>query len=332
MKIWTTVSVLALAAATSAFGQEDVVELAPILVSANRGTETLVEEATVSVSVIGEEEIKERATVNTQVGEILGKTVPGFAVPTANLTEYGQTLRGRNFLTFIDGVPQTNTLNNDFRALSGIGLSAVEQIEVVRGTTAAYGFGGAGGLVNVITRKLKDGERFTELSFGLSFQDEEPGDSLSYRMQALTAQKAGRFDYLLSLAVKDTGSSFAATGERRPPDSFGTQGGTDDIRAYDLLVKGGVDLTESQRLEVSLSTYDYEQDSNWAGRVAGGSIAANTSATPSAGSLNTRTPGTENRSLSLKYLNEDVLGGGDGPAGLPQRPHQHLHPDRVPGF
>ncbi|WP_194269390.1 TonB-dependent receptor [Tritonibacter litoralis] len=310
MQIWTTASVLALVAASSAIAQEEqVYTLDEIVVSTVRGTETTIEESTASISVITEDTIEERASVNTQVGDLLGKTVPGFAVPTENLTDYGQTLRGRNFLTLIDGIPQTNTLNNDYRALNSIGLSAVEKIEVIRGTTAAYGFGGAGGLVNIITKSPKDGEQSSEVSFGLRFQEENVGDSLSYNFQATTAKKTGKYDYLLSFGTEQTGSSFGASGERRPPDSYGAQGGTDDISAYNLLLKAGVDLENNQRLEFSANLYDYEQDSDYAGVVGGGSIENNTGATPSRGNLNTKTPGNTNRSFSAKYINEDILGG-----------------------
>ncbi|MEM6340585.1 MAG: TonB-dependent receptor [Pseudomonadota bacterium] len=310
MRIRLCTSIIAIITATSSNAQDAApFDLGTIVLQSIRGTETPVEESTTSVTVVTEDDIKDQATTNTQVGDILGKTVPGFAPSTENLTEYGQPLRGRNFLTLIDGIPQTNTLNNDFRALNGIGLSAIKQIEVIRGTTAAFGFGGAGGLVNIITKKPREGEQFSEVTFGMRFQEEDVGESLSFSASALTSQKIGAFDYLLSLGVEDTGGSFAPTGERRPPDSFGTQGGTDDITSYNLLLKAGYDIDGAQRLEFSANLYDYEQDSDFAGLVSGGSIARNTSATPALGDINTRTPGISNRSFSFKYLNEDIFGG-----------------------
>jgi iron complex outermembrane receptor protein len=278
-----------------------------ITVTSATRTETPVEETTVSVTVITREEIEEQTSVNTPVGQILAKTVPGFGQSTENLTEYGQTLRGRNFLTLIDGVPQTNTLNNNYRALNSISSSAIERIEVVRGATAAYGFGAPGGLVNIITKKPEQGEVNYTASAGFRFQPEDVGESASYTTNLGTSGRTGHIDYLVNGNFDKAGGSFTADGERRPPDSYGTQGGTDDITSYNFLGKLGFER-EDHRLDVSANYYDYTQDSDWAGLVGGGSISNNTSATPSRGNLNTRKPGIENLTLNATYSNIDVLG------------------------
>ncbi len=288
--------------------QNAPVELEPITLSAVRGLETPVDEATVSVTVLGREELEDRTSVNTPIGEVLGESVPGLAPPTENLTEYGQQLRGRNFLTLIDGVPQTNTLNNDFRALNGLSTSVIEQVEVIRGTTAAFGFGGAGGLVNIITKRPGE-EPFTELSFGLRVQPGEASDSLAATTSLTTSRQLGPVDMLLALSAEQTGSSFTADGTRRPPDSYGSQGGTDDITVFSGLLKLGYDLSPGRRLEVSASIYDAEQDSDFAGRVSGGDLSEGDSATPDRGDLNTDRPGTRNETYSLRYTDDDLFGG-----------------------
>ncbi|UUX51078.1 TonB-dependent receptor [Nisaea acidiphila] len=302
-----TASTALTAVAAQAQDSTDPVALDQITVTSVTRTETPVEESTVSVTVVTREEIEQQSTVNTPVGEILGKTVPGFGQPTQNLTEYGQTLRGRNFLTLIDGVPQTNTLNNNYRALNSISSSAVEQIEVVRGATAAYGFGAPGGLVNIITKRPEDGEINYDASAGFRFQPEDVGDSASYNANVGASGRTGHIDYLVNGNFDRAGSSFTADGERRPPDSYGTQGGTDDVDSYNFLGKVGFER-EDHRLQLSANYYDYTQDSDWAGVVGGGSIANNTSATPSRGNLNTKKPGIENLTLNATYSNIDVLG------------------------
>lgn len=283
------------------------VQLERITVTSATRTETPVEDTTVSVTVITREEIEEQTSVNTSVGQVLAKTVPGFGQSTENLTEYGQTLRGRNFLTLIDGVPQTNTLNNNYRALNSISSSAIEQIEVVRGATAAYGFGAPGGLVNIITKRPETEEVVYEGSAGFRFQPDNVGDSASYTTNLGASGRMGHIDYLVNGNFDKTGSSFTADGERRPPDSYGTQGGTDDITSYNFLGKVGFER-EDHRLQLSANYYDYTQDSDWAGVVSGGSVTNNTSATPSSGDLNTRRPGIENLTLNASYNNIDVLG------------------------
>lgn len=287
-------------------GSEALV-LEPITVTSATRTETPLSETTVSVTVVTREQIEEQTSINTSIGDVLSKTVPGFGQSTENLTEYGQTLRGRNFLTLIDGVPQTNTLNNNYRALNSISAQAVERIEVVRGATAAYGFGAPGGLVNIITKKPGPDDRSYEVGAGIKFSESNLQDSLAYSANLGTYGAEGNLDYLVNGTFESTGSSFTADGERRPPDSYGTQGGTDDIRNVNLLGKLGW-AQDVHRLTLSTNYYTYEQDSDWAGVVGGGSAADNISATPSRGDLNTKRPGVDNVTLNAVYDREDLFG------------------------
>lgn len=300
--------------ATTAFGQEstlfsdEVIMLERLIVSGPNRTETPVSESTVSVTVIDDETIAKQSSVNTPIGSILAKTTPGFSQSAENMTDYGQSLRGRNFLTLIDGVPQTNTLNNNFRGLNTISSLAVGQIEAVRGATAAYGFGAPGGLVNIITKTPQDDGFNVEYGSGIKFSPTDIGDSMSYTGVVNLSGRDGDVDFLLNGSFEKTGSSFTADGERRPPDSFGSQGGLDDVTAYNILGKLGYQMGSS-RFEVMINRYDNAQKSIWAGPVGGGSVEDNTSAVPSLGNLNTRTPGVDNLTISGKYSNEEVLGG-----------------------
>ncbi len=287
---------------------EDATLLDLIVVKSATRTETPISEATVSVSVVTEDEVQRQSNVNATIGQILSKTVPGFGQSTENLTEYGQTLRGRNFLTLIDGVPQTNNLNNNYRALNSISTTAIGQIEVVRGATAAYGFGAPGGLVNIITKRPEDGEFNAHLRAGVKTSPTDLSESFSYLTEAGASGATDGFFYLANGSWEDTGASFTADGERRPPDSFGAQGGTDDIYAYNFLGKFGYEHVH-HRFEISANKYRYWQDSDWAGVVSGGSRPSNDSAKPSRGNLNTRTPGTDNLTLNGTYTNDDILGG-----------------------
>lgn len=291
-----------------ALSSEDAIALDLIVVKSATRTETPISEATVSVSVVTEEQVQRQSNINTNIGQILSKTVPGFGQSTENLTEYGQTLRGRNFLTLIDGVPQTNNLNNNYRALNSISTTAIGQIEVVRGATAAYGFGAPGGLVNIITKKPEDGEFNAHLSVGVKASPVSLTESFAYLTEAGASGAKDGFYYLANGSWEDTGASFTADGARRPPDSFGTQGGTDDIYAYNFLGKFGY-AHENHNFEISANKYRYWQDSNWAGLVSGGSRPGNSSATPSRGDLNTVTPGIDNLTVNGTYTNDDILGG-----------------------
>jgi iron complex outermembrane receptor protein len=68
------------------------------------------------------------------------------------ITDYGQTLRGRNMLVLVDGVP-LNTNRDSSRNLANINPADIEQIEVLRGSSAIYGSGAAGGIISVRTKR-----------------------------------------------------------------------------------------------------------------------------------------------------------------------------------
>lgn len=115
------------------------------IIIGNTRTETPVAESTVSVSVVSEEDIAEQTTVNTPVARVLSRTIPGFSQDISSASDYGLQLRGRNFQVLVDGVPQSNLSYATGRSLNVINPAALEQVEVVRGATAAYGFGAPAG-------------------------------------------------------------------------------------------------------------------------------------------------------------------------------------------
>lgn len=287
---------------------EDATVLDLITVTSNTRTETPVSDATVSVSVVTSEEVLRQSTINTNIGDIISKTVPGFSPSTESMTEYGQTLRGRSFLTLIDGVPQTSNLLSNNRALNTISSSAIEQLEVVRGATAAYGFGAAGGLVNIITKRPEDGEFNANMSVGMKASPTDLAESFSYVTELGASGAKNGFFYLANGSFEQNGASFTADGVRRPSDSYGTQGGKDDITAYNILGKFGYEH-ENHTLQLTANRYQFWQDTKYGGLVTGGDRATNTSATQAAGNLATKTPAADNLVISGNYQNDDILGG-----------------------
>lgn len=79
----------------------------------------------------------------------------------ANLNT-GQTLRGRQVLVLIDGIPQSTPLRNGARDLRVIDPSVIERIEVIKGASSIYGNGADGGIINYITRKTVEKRKSQE--------------------------------------------------------------------------------------------------------------------------------------------------------------------------
>lgn len=152
--------------------------------------------------------------IRTTSSGILSKTVPGFSQSTEANTDFGQTLRGRTFLTLIDGVPTSTPLRDGRRSLNTIDPESIEQIEVVRGGTALYGFGATGGLVNIITRRPEDGAMNVNANAGVKFSTTHPDDSFDQNVSLGASGRDGRFDYLLQGAFVNRGGRFDASGTR----------------------------------------------------------------------------------------------------------------------
>ncbi|MBA1147983.1 TonB-dependent receptor [Ectothiorhodospiraceae bacterium WFHF3C12] len=284
-------------------------EVDPVVVSATR-TETPASELTRSVTVVDRAEIEKQSEIDrSSVGEILSKTVPGFSPSTESMSDFGQTLRGRNFLTLIDGVPQTMVLRNGRRSLNAIDASAIERIEVVRGGTAAYGFGATGGLVNIITRRPEPGEMNVHAEIGGGVSTTHPDDSFRWHTNQTLSGAEGNVDYLFGGSYADRGGYFDAEGDRIPPDPLGAQGGLADSHQYNLLGKTGVNFDGGrQRIELTANYFDMKQDSDWAGLATGGNAETGEKSEPTRGNINVKDPGTENTLLNAKYSNADLMG------------------------
>jgi iron complex outermembrane receptor protein len=290
----------------SAAGQEQEVNLEEVTVTATR-SEAAVNTVPQTVTIITREEIEQQAAGRSGLGDILGHLVPGFSVGRESPSTFTQTFRGRNISVLIDGVPQS-TNRNGARVLTLIDPSAIERIEVVHGASAAYGDGGTGGMINIITRKAKDGE-FTQITeVGANISLTHPDDSLGTLLRHTVSGKTGAVDFVGNLSLEQTGAFFDAEGDRIPPTGTG-QGTLAETDSYNLLGKLGYDINQSQRLQFTVNAYKAEQDTNY-------TTDATVPATPLRAFKARAVPGlqldekerTENLLLNLDYHDKDVFG------------------------
>lgn len=233
------------------------------------------------------------------------------APSTEAVTNFGQTMRGRKFLVLIDGIPQSTPLRDASRGLNTIAPSSIERIEVVRGGTAAYGFGGTGGLINIITKEpsKKGFEAYSKV--GTQFDTSDFDESVDYETEHRISGTQGSFDYLVSGSYRDRGGRFDGEGDRIPPDPLANQGGLADTEEFSILAKGGVDFDGGdQRLEVMVNHFENEQDSEFT--FARSLEDDKTVAIPlddvPPGRAPAENPGTENTAGRITYRNSDLLG------------------------
>lgn len=290
----------------SVFGQvQDTVQtknVEEVVLTASRKQENI-KEIPSSITIIGEKQIQSQLTVNSDITSILQYTVPSLATSTGQTSNTGQTLRGRQVLVLIDGVPQSTPLRNGARDLRLIDPSAIERVEVIKGASAIYGNGADGGIINYITRGSKSDQKITGVSqIGLTGQPY--GGTLGFRASQLLTGKIRKWDYLVSLAYERTGYMKDADGIYLSPTYS-----TAKMDNYNGMVKLGYTIDDNQRIEASYIGYASKSDLNLGLKVGKYGI------TPTIGEgegrgLETTPQGTpRNHNIRLSYDHKNLFRG-----------------------
>ena len=134
-----------------------------------------------TVTVINQEQIEKLTTIADDVSSVLERTVPGYGPSMQKMPGRGESLRGRNPLFLIDGIPQHNPLRDGQRDGHTIDLDFLQTIEVVHGSDAIQGAGATGGIVNMVTISPSNDQTWTNrLKLGTSTHDSFDRESLTY--------------------------------------------------------------------------------------------------------------------------------------------------------
>lgn len=284
--------------------EQGVSELATVTVTAR--TQNNLVAPSRQVSILENEELQQLRQGSDSLATMLSKVVTGMADSSHTITDYGQTLRGRNMLILVDGVP-LNTNRDSSRNLANINPADVEQIEVLRGSSAIYGSGAAGGIVSVRTKR-PSGEAKAETVVTASVPLSKPrGAGLGGEVQHHLSGGGEVVDYSVSLGAKHVGASFDAKGERIAPEP--SQGDLFDSNIYNVSAKIGFKLDDDQRLQLSASHYNARQDTDYAsdpsvGRLPAGSAAARSKE----GLVLSDQNQIKNTMLGLDYENRNIAG------------------------
>ncbi|ADE14855.1 TonB-dependent receptor [Nitrosococcus halophilus Nc 4] len=261
-----------------------------------------------NVTRITREEIEKQQETTQSVAEILGRMVPGMAPASQTFTNFNQTLRGRDVLVLIDGVPM-NTNRNISRDLFNIKASAIESIEVVNGGSSVYGGGAAGGIIhiNTLQGRRTEGVEFETVLGGSSSLTELDDEALSGRLTQKVLGKTGPVDYTFSFSGEQTQGFFDAEGDRIPPEP--SQGDLSDTGTLDVLGKLGYEFGADQRLELTASYFDQEQDTDFISDPAVNDFPpGSVKARAVKGLQLDEQTANENLFLNLGYTKKDLLG------------------------
>lgn len=273
-----------------------------VVLTASRKKESI-KEIPSSITIVSEKQIQSQLTVNSDISNILQYTVPSLGPSSGQTSNSGQTLRGRQVLVLIDGIPQSTPLRNGARDIKSIDPSAIERIEVIKGASSIYGNGADGGIINYITKRNKTDKKISGIS-QVGITGQPYGGTLGFRASQLLSGKIKKFDYVASLAYERTGDAKDGDGVFLSPTYSTAQ-----MNNYNGLLKLGYDINDDQRIEVSYMGYASKSDLNL------GIKTGKYGVTPTIGegegkSLETTPQGTpRNHNYRINYDNKNLFWG-----------------------
>ena len=285
--------------------ENTVQQLETMTFTASRADE--VQEKSKQVTKLDEKQIELLKNGSSgNIATVLAKAVPGLSDSSRTITDYGQTLRGRNALILVDGVPM-NLTRDTSRGLSSIDPESIQNIEVIRGSNAIYGSGAAGGIIS-ITTKAAGGEPTAKTVIGLqSPLTNFRTDALSGDIHQYFTGSLDNFDYALDFGYQRIGSPYDASGDRVAPEP--SQGDLYDADAYSIGGKIGYHIDDNQYLQLAANYYNAEQDSDYAADTSTKKYPLGSVPAQAIKGLKLKDQNkNENQIYNLTYINKDLLG------------------------
>lgn len=284
---------------------KQLLDLQETVISASRTPETI-DEIPSSFTILPRKTIEEGMHITSNIIDLLSHSVPGLGPSTGTSSNFGQTLRGRPLLVMIDGVPQSTPLRNGGVELRALDPELIERIEVIKGATAVFGNGAAGGLVNYITRMPKaDKDFFAQTQIGSTGSLTNIDNSVGSRLSQLLQFRKKKFDLTIGGVFEQTGEWKDAEGDVLPP-TYGL-GETD---SYNAFLKLGYQIKDHQRLQLIYNFYTSEQKTNYSSEFGNYDLRIKTKA--KLGPENGVSQGVRgNHNLNLNFSNHKAILGSN---------------------
>lgn len=233
-------------------------DLQEFVVSASRKRETL-DEVPSSITIVGAKDLAIQKGISNNISDILANSVPGLGFSSNTTGNSGQTLRGREILVMIDGVPQSTPLRNGGRDIRSIDPSAIERVEVIKGATAIYGNGADGGLINYITKKATPGQPLSgQTTIGANTQLKDAQHTGGWQVGQLLSGSHKKLDYVVSGHYEQTGVYKDAKGVVLSPDY-----GLGETQLWNAYAKIGYSINTLNRVEVMYNFFGSQQRTDY---------------------------------------------------------------------
>lgn len=284
--------------------KEDDKSLERIVVTGSRIVESI-DEVPATVTVISRDSILDEMKVSTELQNILSAKVPGMAPNTGSSSNSGQTLRGRNALVMIDGVPQSTPLRNGALGIRTLDPNTIERIEVIKGATSIFGNGAAGGIINYITKKAGKGESNVELGIAGKGSLAKFDGSFGHRVELSADGQLDKASYVFSVAREENGVQRDAEG-----DIIGLKYGLTDNTTQNVFTKLGYQFDEDKSLQLTMNYYDSQTELNYVDVVSNINSGTKTYAVKAKpGDVLTGEPQgpKDNYNIMLKYVDEEIF-------------------------
>ncbi|HEX7079545.1 MAG TPA: TonB-dependent receptor [Gammaproteobacteria bacterium] len=247
------------AAERVAQAQEGSRGLEEVVVKAARSTEPAAALPN-RVTLIDREDLAEQLAISTSTLDAVGTRVPSFSPTRQKLSGFGESMRGREPLYMIDGVPQSNPLRNGSRDGFTLDPAVIERVEVLYGANAIQGIGATGGIVNYITRSAASGEG-TRYEVGATVAGSGESDGNGFRTSITTIRQWDDVDLVASIAAERRGAFYDAAGRRIGVDNV--QGDIQDSESLNLFAKLGWQLGDRTRAELMLNDFELDGDGDY---------------------------------------------------------------------
>ncbi|MGX4641369.1 TonB-dependent receptor [Massilia sp. SYSU DXS3249] len=278
--------------------------VASVVVTATRGAKA-VDKIPGAVTVIGQKDLSTQYQIADDPSAALATFVPGYAPSRQKMSSTGESLRGRQPLILLDGIPQSNPLRAGMREGYFADSAIIERIEVISGASAVQGMGATGGIINYITKSPK--ANGTQVGVNARASTQFRSDNLDWKTGVSVTHKNDSFDMLGYASVQRRGMSYDGRGRRLGIDNV--QGDTLDTRGHDLFVKLGKNFGEGQHQRIQLTLNRFNMEGNGDYRNAPGVVVEGVPTSSVPGTPEGLPPENKVTSASLDYRHADLAGG-----------------------
>ncbi|SHO81319.1 Outer membrane vitamin B12 receptor BtuB [hydrothermal vent metagenome] len=247
MKKLITTSLVAIASLSAS----EIVDIGTITVTTPYNTTQKLQDTTSNISVITNEDIEERGftTLSQALNSITGVEINsngGFGTLAPVVLD---GMSNKYILVLIDGVRYNDPSSLSGASIEHINLNDVESIEILKGAqSGVWGADASAGVINIITKKAKDGFNASLNAVYGSYGYKEAGFGLSYKNSKYYAK--------LSISKIDTDGYSAMQPRGEDLDNYEDDG----YENLTISLTAGVKFNDNHKIDLSHKVIDTKTD------------------------------------------------------------------------